>query len=459
MSRSQAGIYEQKQTKGIRVLEQVVSNPASLAGAISVPGDKSISHRALILNSIAKGSAQIRGLSGGADVLSTMACMRALGAKIEDGGQPGSIKIDGANSALHEPSDILDAGNSGTSMRLLCGLLASQEFTSVLTGDGSLRSRPMSRVVEPLKEMGAHIMGRKGDTLAPLTLRGGNLRGIDYTMPVASAQVKSSIMLAGLSANGDTILHQPALSRDHTERMLSAMGVKVDTDGLTLTLRPGPLHCVDLAVPGDISSAAFWLVAGLCHPNARVLVNGVGLNPSRTGILEALQAMGAGKSLSLQDERIVGGEPVADVLAQSCQLKGTEIGGDIIPRIIDELPVLAVAACFAEGTTVIRDAAELRFKETDRIQTTVSQLRRLGANIEAKEDGMVIHGTGRLSGAVCESYADHRLAMSLAVAGLLAQGETTIQGAESASVSYPGFWEHLAQLSGGQLAGDNEGRT
>ena len=431
-------------------MEQVVSSPASLAGEISVPGDKSISHRALILNSIAKGSAQVTGLSGGADVLSTMACMRALGAKIEEDAQPGSVTIIGANSALQEPLDVLDAGNSGTSMRLLCGLLASQEFTSVLTGDDSLRSRPMGRVVEPLKKMGAHIMGRKQDTLAPLTLRGGGLLGIEYTMPVASAQVKSSIMLAGLFAQGDTILHQPALSRDHTERMLLAMGVTVETDGLTLMLRPGPLHCVDLAVPGDISSAAYWLVAGLCHPNARVAVRGVGLNPSRTGILEALRAMGAGESLGLKDERIVGGEPVADLMAQSCQLKGAEIGGDLIPRIIDELPVLAVAACFAEGTTVIRDASELRFKETDRIQTTVSQLRRMGANIEARDDGMVIHGTGRLSGAVCESYADHRLAMSLAVAGLLAKGETTIQGADAASVSYPAFWEHLAQLSGGQ---------
>ena len=431
-------------------MEQVVSNPASLTGEISVPGDKSISHRALILNSIATGSATVTGLSGGADVVSTMACMRALGSEIEEGDQLGTVRIKGSGSALQEPQDILDAGNSGTSMRLLCGLLASQDFTSILTGDSSLRSRPMSRVVEPLKEMGADIMGRKGDTLAPLTLRGRSLWGIEYTMPVASAQVKSSIMMAGLSAQGNTILHQPAPSRDHTERMLSAMGVTVDTDGLTLTLRPGPLRCVDLAVPGDISSAAFWLVAGLCHPNANVLVTGVGLNPSRTGILEALQAMGAGNNLALKNERIVGGEPVADLMAQSCQLKGTEIGGDIIPRIIDELPVLAVAACFAEGTTVIRDAAELRVKETDRIQTTVTQLLRLGADIQATEDGMVIHGTGRLIGAVCDSCGDHRLAMSMAVAGLLAKGETTISDAGAASVSYPTFWESLAQLSGTQ---------
>jgi 3-phosphoshikimate 1-carboxyvinyltransferase len=428
----------------------VVSSPASLAGAISVPGDKSISHRALILNSIAKGSALVSGLSSGADVLSTMACMKAMGAKIEESDQPGSVTINGSDSGLQEPLDVLDAGNSGTSMRLLCGLMASQEFTSVLTGDGSLRSRPMGRVVEPLKEMGATIIGRKQDTLAPLTLRGGALRGIEYTMPVASAQVKSSIMLAGLSAQGDTILHQPALSRDHTERMLFAMGVPVEIDGLTLTLRPGPLHCVDLIVPGDISSAAYWLVAGLCHPNARVLVTGVGLNPSRTGILEALKAMGAGDALSLKNERDVGGEPVADLMAQSCQLKGTEIGGDIIPRIIDELPILAVAACFAEGTTVIRDASELKFKESDRIDTTVTQLSRLGAKIEAREDGMVIHDLGRLTGATCESFGDHRLAMSLAIAGLLAKGVTSIQGADAASVSYPSFWEHLDQLSGGQ---------
>lgn len=377
-----------------------------------------------------------------------MRCLIALGADIEVSQKTGTVTVHGKDHKLQEPTDILDAGNSGTSMRLLCGLVAAQPFASVLTGDDSLRSRPMGRVIEPLKDMGAQITGRKHDTLAPLTVRGGTLRGIEYTLPVASAQVKSSVMLAGLSAKGDTILHQPAHSRDHTERMLSAMGVSVEAEELTLVLCPSRLRAVDIAIPGDISSAAFWLVAGVSHPNARITVQGVGLNPSRTGIIEVLQAMGAGPSLSLVDERTVGGEPVADLVIESGQLRGIEIGGDIIPRVIDELPVVAVAACFAEGTTVIRDAGELRVKESDRIETTVSELGRLGAKIEARHDGIIIQGTGRLSGGVCESHGDHRLAMALAIAGLLAESNTTVHGADAAVVSYPGFWEHTALLTG-----------
>ena len=429
-------------------MEQTVRRPPFLGGTLSVPGDKSISHRALILNSIAQGDAQVTGLSSGADVVSTRRCLSALGVEIETAPGAEGVTVHGTDHGLREPADILDAGNSGTSMRLLCGLLAAQPFTSVLTGDESLRSRPMGRVVQPLKDMGAQIIGRDRDTLAPLTVLGGALRAIEYTMPVASAQVKSSIMLAGLSADGETILHQPALSRDHTERMLASMGATVETDGLTLRLRPARIRAVDIAVPGDISSAAFWLVAGLCHPNARLVVRGVGINHSRAGVIEALRAMGAGPGLSLAEERSVGGEPVADLVVEPCQLRGTEIGGDIIPRIIDELPVLAVAACFAEGTTVIRDAGELRFKESDRIEATVSELGHLGARIEATQDGMVIEGTGRLSGGDCQSHGDHRLAMALAVAGALAQGETTVRGAEAAVVSYPDFWRHLAQLCG-----------
>jgi 3-phosphoshikimate 1-carboxyvinyltransferase len=306
----------------------------------------------------------------------------------------------------------------------------------------------MGRIVQPLQQMGASIMGRNGDTLAPLAIRGGALRSIEYEMPVASAQVKSCLMLAGLSASGPTVLHQPALSRDHTERMMSAMGVRIETDDLALTLYPAHLQSVDVAVPGDISSAAFWMVAGLIHPNATVTITGVGLNPSRAGIIEALQMMGAGDALRLENPRTEGGEPVADVVASSGQLKGIELGGEIIPIMIDELPVLSVAACFAEGETVIRDAAELRVKESDRIATTVSELTRMGADIEAREDGMVIRGTGRLNGAEVESHRDHRLAMSLAVAGLAASGDTTIHGAEDASVSYPVFWQHLESLLG-----------
>ena len=429
-------------------MQLTVRSPDSLNGDISVPGDKSISHRALILNAVARGRAVVNGLSDGGDVVSTMGCLRAMGADIQPSDQPGTVTVNGTGWDLEEPREILDAGNSGTSMRLLSGILAGQSFTSVISGDDSLRSRPMGRVVQPLQQMGATVLGRQRDTLAPLTVRGGSLKGIEYDLPVASAQVKSCIMLAGLSAQGNTVLHQPALSRDHTERMVSAMGGVVVSDGLTLVVHPAELTAVDIAVPGDISAAAFWLVAGLCHPKARILVKGVGLNPSRTGIIEALAAMGAGEGLKLLDERTEGGEPVADLLVTPSPLSGIEIGGDMIPRILDEIPVLAVAACFAEGDTVIRDAKELRVKESDRIETTVSELSRMGARIEAREDGMVIHGSGRLRGSACESHLDHRLAMALGVAGLVAQGDTVIDGADDASISYPSFWEHLAYLSG-----------
>ena len=427
---------------------RTISRPGRLGGELAVPGDKSISHRSLILNAMARGRARVTGLSNGEDVMSTLACLRGMGVEIAESGTPGEYTIAGRGPVLEEPSDILDAGNSGTSMRLLSGLLAAQPFLSVLTGDASLRSRPMRRIVDPLQQMGAQVMGRQGGSLAPLVIRGGSLRGIEYNLPVASAQVKSCIMLAGLSADGDTVIHQPALSRDHTERMVTAMGATVDEDGLDLYLRPVTLEAVDIAVPGDISSAAFWIVAGLCHPDSKVLVRGVGLNPSRTGIIDALLAMGAGDSLQLLDERTEGGEPVADVLVTPGELRGTEIGGDMIPRILDEVPILAVAACFASGETVIRDAAELRVKESDRIATTVGELSRLGAIIEAREDGMVIRGTGRLTGAACQSHGDHRLAMAMAVCGLLADGETEVHGAADASVSYPGFWDDLDTLVG-----------
>ncbi len=427
-----------------------ISRPTSLGGVLSVPGDKSISHRSLILNAIAKGDALVQGLSGGDDVISTMRCLQAMGVSIEPAGAPGSYTVKGKGPRLTEPSDILDAGNSGTSMRLLSGILASQPFVSVITGDGSLRSRPMQRIVQPLKQMGAEIMGRQNDNLAPLVIRGGGLQGIEYDLPMASAQVKSAIMLAGLSAAGDTVIHQPALSRDHTERMVLAMGGKIEENGLDLVIHPVELKAVDITVPGDISSAAFWMVAGLCHPNARIMIRGVGLNPSRTGIVDVLQEMGAGDALQLVDQRTEGGEPVADILVTSTELHGVEIGGDMIPRMLDEVPILAVAACFATGDTVIRDATELRVKETDRIATTVAELTRLGATIEAREDGMVIHGrragVGNLTGADCESHGDHRLAMSMAVAGLLASGETTVHGAADASVSYPQFWQDLELL-------------
>ena len=447
---------------------RTVSRPQTLRGELAVPGDKSISHRSLILNAMAHGTAHVTGLSNGEDVMSTLACLRGMGAEITEdkdaqssgAGWTATVKdaqpsgagwtatVVGKGPTLQEPSDILDAGNSGTSMRLLSGLLAAQPFLSVLTGDASLRTRPMRRIVDPLLQMGAQVTGRQDGSLAPLVIRGGSLRGIDYDLPVASAQVKSCILLAGLSADGETVIRQPALSRDHTERMVTAMGAKVEADGLDLSLRPGALRAVDISVPGDISSAAFWIVAGLCHPDSRVLVRGVGLNPSRTGIIDALVSMGAGGSLQLVDERMEGGEPVADVLVSHGQLRGAEIGGEMIPRILDEVPILAVAACFAEGETIIRDAAELRIKESDRIATTIEELSRLGAKIEAREDGMVIRGTGRLTGAACQSHGDHRLAMAMAVCGLLAEGSTEVHGAADASVSYPTFWDDLDTLAG-----------
>ena len=295
-----------------------------------------------------------------------------------------------------------------------------------------------------MSQMGANISGRNSDTLAPFAIRGGSLKGIEYSLPVASAQVKSAIILAGIYADGETLIHQPAQSRDHTERMLRAMGASIEEDELSIRVARAHLKTVDVVVPGDVSSAAFWLVAGACHPDARVSVRGVGTNPTRNGILQVLEEMGA--DVAYVNPRTEGGEPVADIVVQSSELKGIHVGGDMVPRMIDEMPVLAVAACFADGVTRITDAEELRHKESDRISTVVRELSRLGARIEELPDGMVIHGTGKLTGAACESYDDHRLAMSLAVAGVLADGETVIDGAESASVSYPDFWDHLSSL-------------
>ena len=407
-------------------------------------GDKSISHRALVLNSIAQGTATISGLSVGADVLATQRCLKSLGVLIEPSADSDQVKICGTDGTLQESEAILNAANSGTTMRLLAGLLAGQPVLSVLTGDNSLRSRPMNRVIRPLKLMGASVMGRNNDTLAPLVIKGGRLDGIEYTLPVASAQVKSCVILAALSAGGETIIHQPATSRDHTERMIRAMGVPVDEDDLTLVVHPGRLKATDITIPGDISAAAFWLVAGACHPNARLRLENVGLNPGRTGILEALQTMGA--RITLEKQRFEGAEPVADLIVESSSLEGVEIAGNIIPRVLDELPILAVAACFAKGTTIIKDARELRVKESDRVKTTVLELSRLGASIEERPDGMVIHGLGQLRGARVRSHRDHRLAMALGVVGLLCRGETLVEGANAAVVSYPRFWDHLRLL-------------
>ena len=445
--------------------ERVVS-PRRLEGGVSPPGDKSISHRAALLNSIASGTATVTNFCVGDDRTSMLRCLRGLHASIEhqpdEGGDEALDRfiIHGRGLyGLGEPGEVLDAGNSGTTMRLVSGLLAGQPFYSVITGDESLRSRPMDRIIHPLREMGAQVLGRDRGSRAPLTFQGGGLHGIDYAMPVASAQLKSCILIAGLHAQGETVVHEPVASRDHTERMLRAMGGHVEQDGLRITVRAGDLTAIDVRVPGDISGAAFWLVAGCCHPNARVRVQGVGINPSRTGVLDVLEAMRALVSVEVVGEE--GGEPTADITVESSLLEGTEIRGDMIPRVIDELPVLALAACFARGTTVIRDAQELRVKESDRIRATVVGLRNLGADISSayqgipvaddaeQRDGMIIHGPCRLRGGVCESYGDHRIAMTMAIAGLAAEGETVVQGAEAAAVSYPSFWSQLQSLSQG----------
>ena len=425
-------------------MQMTVRRPKRLRGDVTPPGDKSISHRAAIFNAIADGEARVENYGTGADLASTLRVLRGLGTQIERH-DDGAFTVRGG--VLAEPSDVLNTGNSGTTTRLMAGVLAGQPFMSVMTGDRSIRSRPMARIVEPLRLMGAEVDGRDGGRLAPLTFRGGSLRGIEYRMPVASAQVKSALLLAGLFADGETTLEQPAVSRDHTELMFRSMGVEVVEDGLTVSVGPGRLSAMDVIVPADISSAAYWLVAGVCHPDAEVRVRNVGVNPTRTGILDALAMMGA--DVSVENERTEGGEPVADLVARSSRLRAAEIGGDLIPRLVDEVPALALAACFAEGTTVIRDASELRVKESDRLTASRVELSRMGAEVEELDDGLRVTGGRALRGATHRTYADHRIAMTMGVAGLLAAGETTVQSAQTASVSYPTFWDDLGSLGEG----------
>ena len=433
-----------------------VTPPRSLEGNATPPGDKSISHRAILLNAIAEGSAMVSNLCVGDDRDSILRCMRGLGARIkrlpyhvheeEEETVMDCFLVRGRGpQGLKEPSSVLNAGNSGTTMRLVTGLLAAQPFFSVLSGDRSLRRRPMDRIIRPLTHMGARITARGDDRLAPMAIKGGGLRGIEYELPVSSAQLKSSLLIAGLHAQGETTVISPATSRDHTERMMKAMGADITEDGLHLTVRRSRLQAANIRVPGDISGAAFWMVAAACHPNATLRIRSVGINPSRTGILEVLESMGA--RLHLENEHEDLGEPAADIVVESSDLQGVEIAGDLIPRVIDELPVLALAACHAKGTTVIRDASELRVKESDRISATVDGLNRLGADVEELEDGMLIRGGRKLTGTTCRSYGDHRIAMTMGIAGLLADGETTVTGANDASISYPAFWDTIKTLT------------
>ena len=421
-----------------------------IEGHLVPPADKSVSHRAAILNSLAKGETVIDNFSEGADCKSTLNCLKAMGVvteKLVSNNCEERLRIisPGLRDFI-EPSDVLNAKNSGTTMRFLMGLLASTSFFSVITGDKSLRTRPMGRIVNPLRLMGTQIMGRGNDSLAPLTIRGGDLKGIEYTMPVASAQLKSSLTIAALFANKETTLHQPAQSRDHTERMLSAMGASITQDGNTLKIKPCPsLNPVNIRVSGDISSASFWIVAAIAHPNARIRLDNVGINPTRSGIVNVLQNMGA--NISLINTRSEGGEPVSDMIIESSDLVGVDVDKDMIPIIQDEIPILALAACFAKGNTMIRDAEELRYKESDRLNTTATELSKLGARIKEYPDGLLIQGTGSLNGGSCKAHNDHRIAMMLGIAGLLAKDPVTLTGSEVVDISYPNFWKDLETIS------------
>lgn len=417
-----------------------------LKGEVTVPGDKSISHRSVMLGSIAKGTTEIRHFLQGADCLSSIACFQKMGVAIENHGETVLVRGNGLRG-LKKPDSILNCGNSGTTIRLISGLLAAQNFTVTLTGDQSIQKRPMKRIITPLAEMGAQIRSIPGNGCAPLEINGTPLHGIHYQSPVASAQVKSAVLLAGLYADGETKVTEPELSRNHTELMLSGFGADIKTRGTTAIIRPAEeLYGQQIMVPGDISSAAFFIAAGLAAPNSEILIKNIGINPTRDGMIRVCKAMGA--DISLLNVRDPIGEPTADILVRSSQLHGVTIGGSIIPALIDELPVIAAMACFAEGTTVIKDAAELKVKESNRIEAMVRNLTAMGADVAETEDGMMIRGGKPLYGAVIDSNEDHRIAMTFAVAGCLADGETKILGAECVNISYPGFYEDLKSLCG-----------
>ena len=419
-----------------------------LTGKIRVPGDKSVSHRSVMFSAIAKGQVRVRNFLEAADCLSTAACMRALGAGVERQADASFLVTGVGLHGLKEPQGILDAGNSGTTLRLLLGILAAQPFFSALSGDASLSRRPMGRVVEPLTRMGAAIRGRGSDCFLPLAVlpHEGSLCAMDYESPVASAQVKSAVLLAGLYAERETCLTEPALSRDHTERMLSAFGARIEREGTKVTIEPADelFAPEEIVVPGDISSAAYWLVAASLIEGSDIILQDVGVNPTRTGILDVLSDMGA--NITICGERESGGEALADIRVRSASLRGASFGCEIIPRLIDEIPILAVAALFADGDTVISGASELRVKETDRLAAVTTELNRFASGaVEAKEDGMVIHGGRTLSPASCRTYDDHRMAMSLAVAGAAGVG-VTLDAPSCVNISYPSFYQTLDGL-------------
>lgn len=419
-----------------------------LKGEVTVPGDKSISHRAVMFGALSEGKTEITNFLQGADCLSTIGCFRRLGIDIEN--QENTVTIWGKGlDGLSAPSGTLDAGNSGTTTRLISGILAAQPFTTTLTGDSSIQKRPMKRIIEPLSMMGARIESLNGNGCAPLQINGSPLHGIHYHSEVASAQVKSAILLAGLYAEGETAVTEPVLSRNHSELMLRTFGANIRSEGTTSVISPRPrLTGQKIRVPGDISSAAYFIAAGLLVPGSDILIHNVGINPTRAGILKAAKAMGGHVSLLNENRE---GEPTADLHVVYRPLHGTVIEGDMIPTLIDELPIIAVMAAAASGTTVIRNAAELKVKESNRIDVMVRNLSAMGCSITGTEDGMIIEGKGSselpLTGAVIDSFADHRIAMSFAVASLIAEGETTIRGSECVSISYPDFYSDLLSLT------------
>ncbi len=421
---------------------------SGIRGEVSLPGDKSISHRSVLFAAIADGDTHISGFLTGEDTQNTAKAIQAMGIEVEGLGTENFVVHGKGLDGLSEPASVLDLGNSGTGMRLMAGLLAGQDFFSVLTGDQYLRKRPMARIVEPLRLMGARIDGRSGGKLAPLSIRGGKtLRSIKYASPVASAQVKSAILIAGLYADGETMVNEPSKSRDHTERMFRFFGVEVNEQGTNVAVqgRQRLLAKGPLAIPSDISSAAFFMVGASVVPGSDLLIRNVGVNPTRTGIIDVLTTMGA--DITLQSQREQAGEPVADIRVRYRKLHGVQIGGEMIPRLIDEIPVLAVAASYADGKTIIKDAAELRVKESDRIATIAAELRKMGAAVTELPDGMEISGKDSLNGAICESHGDHRIAMSMAVAGLAARGETVVRDTGWIETSFPGFERLLRQAA------------
>ena len=418
----------------------VIQKIKKAVGQIKVPGDKSISHRAVMLGSLANGVTEISGFLKGADCLSTIDCFRKMGIDIDINGENVTVHGNGLRG-LKKPDEMLYTGNSGTTTRLLCGILAGQNFDTSITGDASIQKRPMGRVVQPLSMMGAKIENE----YCPLYITGTKLHGIDYKMPVASAQVKTAIILAGLYADGETVIHEIEKSRDHTELMLSAMGADLTVDNLDITVKPtNDLTAVNVDVPGDISSAAFFLVLGAIMPNSQITVTNVGINPTRTGIIDVLKDMGA--DITLENVHTSAGETVADITVRSSSLKGTTVGGDIIPRLIDELPIIAVAAVFADGQTVIKDAQELKVKETNRIRAVVDEFNKCGIDITETDDGMIINGGKSVHGADFKTYGDHRMAMSLTVLAQLADGESTLDDSDCACVSYPTFFDDFYKL-------------